>query len=65
MCRTTLTSSIEGRAMSTSFNRAILLMLFAPYVVVGATAAVLFRRPLAARLVRLRASARRLGRPPR
>ena len=59
MCRTTLTGSAEGRAMSTSFNRAILLMLFAPYVVVGLTAAVLFRRPLAARLARLRAGIRR------
>jgi hypothetical protein len=59
MCRTTLTASAEGRAMSSSFNRAILLMLFAPYLVVGATVLVLFRRPLAAHL------SRRFGRTPR
>jgi hypothetical protein len=50
MCRSALTGSPEGRAMSASFNRAILLMFFAPYFVVGTLAAVLFRHPLAARL---------------
>jgi hypothetical protein len=56
MCRTALTGSAEGRAISASFNRAILVMLFAPYLVVGAMAAVLFRQPLAARLALWRAS---------
>ncbi|HEX6739968.1 MAG TPA: hypothetical protein VF310_16940 [Vicinamibacteria bacterium] len=63
MCRGALTGSAEGRAMSASFNRAILIMFFAPYLVVGTMAAVLFRRPLADRLARWRA-ARRPGRPP-
>lgn len=53
MCGTALTGSPEGRAMSAQFNRAILMMLFAPYVVVGALAGVLFHRQIASHLSRL------------
>lgn len=55
MCRTALTQSAEGRAMSGSFNRAILLMLVAPYAVFAVVGATLFRdriRRWARRLVR-------------
>jgi hypothetical protein len=55
MCRTALTQSAEGRAMSGSFNRAILLMLVAPYAVFAVVGAALFRdriRSWARRLVR-------------
>jgi hypothetical protein len=47
MCKTALTNSPEGRAMATSFNRAILLMLAAPYVVFATGATIFFRRRLA------------------
>jgi len=56
MCRTALTNSPEGRAMGAEFNRAILVMLAAPYLVTGTLAAVFFRRRLRAAL------AHRLGR---
>jgi hypothetical protein len=49
MCRTALTQSPEGRAMASGFNRAIVVMLVAPYVVFGAGAALFFRRRRAAR----------------
>jgi len=52
MCKTALTDSPEGRAVSQTFNRAILLMLVAPYALVGTLMATVFRRPLAAVLVR-------------
>jgi hypothetical protein len=52
MCQTALTNSPEGRTIAASFNRAILVMLFAPYIVLGTMATVLFRRPLFARLSR-------------
>lgn len=48
MCKTALTDSPEGRAINRTFNRAILLMLVAPYVVVGTLMATVFRRPLVA-----------------
>ena len=53
MCKTALTNSDEGRVMSAEFNRAILVMLFAPYLLMGTAAAYLFRariRALAARM---------------
>jgi hypothetical protein len=50
MCKTALTASPEGRAINQTFNRAILLMLVAPYVVVGTMMATVFRRPLLALL---------------
>ena len=43
MCKTALTGSPEGRSMGEQFNRAILLMMAAPYVVIGAVGAVAFR----------------------
>lgn len=43
MCRTALTDSAEGRAVGEQFNRAILLMIAAPYVVMGAVSFVVFR----------------------
>ena len=52
MCKTALTDSPEGRAINQTFNRAILLMLVAPYLVAGTLMATVFRRPLAAVLVR-------------
>lgn len=57
MCKTALTNSAEGRAIGADFNRAILVMIAAPYLVLAAIAATLFRH-------RLRAVLRRLaGRP--
>lgn len=43
MCKTALTNSEEGRWMSRQFNQAILVMMFAPYLLMGAGAAYLFR----------------------
>lgn len=43
MCKTALTNSDEGRWMSRQFNQAILVMMFAPYLLMGAGAAYLFR----------------------
>jgi hypothetical protein len=43
MCRATVTQSPEGREMSEKLNTAILVMFFAPYLVFGTVAAVLFR----------------------
>lgn len=56
MCKTALTNSEEGRAMSAEFNRAIVLMLVAPYLLMGAAATYLGRqrlRALAARALTL------------
>ena len=52
MCKTALTDSPEGRAINQTFNHAILLMLVAPYALVGTLMATVFRRPLATVLVR-------------
>jgi hypothetical protein len=58
MCKTLLTNSPEGRAMTASFNSAILLMLAAPYLVAASLAFVLFReRILAGVRVRVRRAA--------
>lgn len=57
MCKTALTNSPEGRAIGADFNRAILVMIAAPYLVLSAIAVTFFRH-------RLRAALRRLiGRP--
>jgi hypothetical protein len=53
MCKTALTSSPEGHAMGAQFNHAILLMLFAPYVVAVAFTLTVFRRRIAVALRRL------------
>lgn len=44
MCKATLESSEEGRRVSSELNRAILLLVAAPYAVFGTCASVLFRR---------------------
>jgi hypothetical protein len=54
MCGTALTNSAEGRAMTPAFNRAILVMLAAPYAMMAAAAAYLGRHRLRALAVRLR-----------
>jgi hypothetical protein len=43
MCQTALTNSEEGRAMGPRFNRAILVLLAAPYLVAAVVAGTLFR----------------------
>lgn len=43
MCKTALTNSSEGQRIAGEFNRAILLMVAAPYVVFGSIAGWLFR----------------------
>jgi hypothetical protein len=53
MCKTALTNSPEGRGLVAHLNHAILLMVFAPYVVAGTVAGVLFRRQIGVRLARL------------
>jgi hypothetical protein len=59
MCKTVLQGSPEGRNLQGELNRAILLMLVAPYVICGVIATVLFRRPLGDRALRLAARFRR------
>jgi hypothetical protein len=54
MCKTALTNSPEGRDIGEQFNRAILLMIGAPYVVFGAVGAAIFRERLRARWRRFR-----------
>lgn len=46
MCKATVAQSPEGRALSETLNTAILVMFFAPYLVFGTIAAVVFRRQL-------------------
>jgi len=48
MCKATLESSEEGRRVSSELNRAILLLVAAPYAVFGTCASVLFRRRIGA-----------------
>jgi hypothetical protein len=43
MCRSSLTSSAEGRGLIPEFNRAILLMIAAPYVVFATVGLAAFR----------------------
>jgi hypothetical protein len=43
MCQTALMNSPEGRGMGEEFNRAILVMLFAPYAVFAVVGTVLLR----------------------
>jgi hypothetical protein len=46
LCKTVLTQSPEGRQLSETFNLAILVMVFAPYLVFGSLALILFRGPI-------------------
>ncbi|HWX25636.1 MAG TPA: hypothetical protein VN083_11360 [Vicinamibacteria bacterium] len=50
MCKTLLTNSPEGRAISGRFNVAILVMLVAPYVVGSFVLLALFREQIRERL---------------
>jgi hypothetical protein len=43
MCKTALTQSAEGQRVASDFNRAILVMLAAPYLVFAGIAGFLFR----------------------
>ena len=54
MCKTALTGSPEGRGIGAQFNQAILLMVAAPYLVMGGFLLGVYRG-------RLRQDARRLG----
>jgi hypothetical protein len=54
MCKTALTGSPEGRGISAEFNHAILLMVAAPYLVMGGFLLGVYRG-------RLLHDARRLG----
>jgi hypothetical protein len=54
MCQTVIAGSAEGRAMAGGLNRAILLMIAAPYVVFGILVAVFFRKRCRAFLERTR-----------
>jgi hypothetical protein len=63
MCKTALTNSEEGRGLTAEFNRAILIMLLGPYLLMAAGAGYLLRgriRSLAARAAgRVRLPSRR------
>jgi hypothetical protein len=52
LCKTVLTGSKEGQAIARQFNDAILVMLFAPYLVFGSLAAFAFRVKIRERLSR-------------
>lgn len=43
MCKTALTNSAEGQRVAAEWNRAILVMVAAPYLVFGSIASWLFR----------------------
>ena len=53
MCKATVTQSPEGREMSEKLNTAILVMFFAPYLVFGTLATVLFRARIAPYVIRV------------
>ena len=55
MCRAVVEQSPEGQRVAGELNKAIVLMFFAPYLIFGSFAAVLFRS-------RLGAAARRVAR---
>jgi hypothetical protein len=64
MCQTALLNSAEGRGMGEEFNRAILVMLFAPYAVFGCVGAVLLRHRIRDSVLRWRGGLRRHLSPP-
>ena len=53
MCKATVTQSPEGRAIAEKLNHAILVMFFAPYLVFGTIAAVVFRARIGVVLARV------------
>ena len=59
MCQTALMNSAEGRGMGQEFNRAILVMFFAPYAVFTVVGTVLLRHRIRAAVQRWRAGGRR------
>jgi hypothetical protein len=56
MCKTALTQSAEGQRIASDFNRAILVMVAAPYLVFGAIASFAFRSRIREWLVAVRSS---------
>ena len=58
MCKTALTGSAEGRAMTAHFNHGILLMVFAPYFVMGGFVVAIFRERIVRRAARFGATLR-------
>lgn len=64
MCQTALTGSAEGRGIGAQFNRAILLMFVAPYLVFGCFVLAAFRREIGRRLLRRLARREVLGSRP-
>jgi hypothetical protein len=59
MCQTALLNSPEGRGMGQEFNRAILVMFFAPYAVFTVVGTVLLRHRIRAAVHRWRTDWRR------
>ncbi len=53
MCRTAVTQSPEGRALAGSLNRAILMLMAAPYAVFGTGALLIVRHRRAQRRAEL------------
>ena len=58
MCQSALVNSAEGRGMSEEFNRAILVMFFAPYAVFAVVGTVLLRHRIRAAAAQWRRSLR-------
>jgi len=58
MCKTALSGSPEGRRMIAQFNYAILLMVVAPYLVMGGFVVGVYRERIAHRLARFGATVR-------
>jgi len=58
MCKTALSGSPEGRAMIAHFNHGILLMVFAPYLVMGAFVVAVFHERIVAHAARFGAALR-------
>ena len=56
MCKTALTQSAEGQRIASDFNRAILVMVAAPYLIVSGIAGFLFRSRIREWLAAARAS---------
>ena len=50
MCRSALEGSLEGAALQGPLNRAILLLLAAPYLVLGCFVVMVWREPLLRRV---------------
>lgn len=61
MCKTALTDSPEGRDIGEQFNRGILVMIGAPYLVFGVVGAALFREKLQSAWRRVRRSGPHAG----